>query len=94
MPHANIWIRKEDYATWELLPNKAEFLSQALRGTTIHIEEPMPQVIIPSTPKRSAKEVADLIPGLSLASEWRKDTKKCSKGHIYSGDKCTMKGCY
>lgn len=42
MPHANIWIRKQDYDKWEKIPNKSEFISQALRGEkleAVYIEE-------------------------------------------------------
>ena len=42
MPHANVWIRKQDYDKWEKLPNKSEFISNALRGEkleAVYIEE-------------------------------------------------------
>lgn len=39
MPHANIWIRKEDYELWQEIPNKSEFISNALKGVVPTISE-------------------------------------------------------
>ena len=33
MPHANVWIRKEDYDAWRALENKAEFIHAALNSS-------------------------------------------------------------
>jgi len=38
MPHANIWIRKEDQELWDKVENKSEFISLALRKQTPKIE--------------------------------------------------------
>lgn len=39
MPHANVWIRKQDYELWQEIPNKSEFISNALKGVVPTISE-------------------------------------------------------
>jgi hypothetical protein len=60
VPHANVWIRKKDWAKWKEIDNKAEFISNALGGT---IEDSSKQ-----TNKVSISELKK-IPGIITAEE-------------------------
>ena len=35
MPHANIWIRKDDMEKWLAIENKSEFIANALQGVPL-----------------------------------------------------------
>jgi hypothetical protein len=41
MPHANVWIRKKDWAAWQSLENKSEFLHNSL-SITEPVHTPVP----------------------------------------------------
>jgi hypothetical protein len=62
MPHANVWIRKEDWETWSQIENKAEFLHRALNeglvtvpGSSMVEQRPVKAKVSGSSPDRGAK---------------------------------------
>jgi hypothetical protein len=45
MPHANIWIREDDWELWTAIEKKSEFISEALNSGTNNGTEPIEKPI-------------------------------------------------
>lgn len=90
MPHANIWIRKEDEEKWERIPNKSEFIHIVLNGPTSEmrkvtqeladIQAKVPIVVNEKTARAIRKNAVDNQP-----------TQVCE--HFQSKGSCLQKGC-
>lgn len=94
MPHANVWIRKQDYDKWEKLPNKSEFISNALRGEkleAVYIEETVTdQVAVVKKPiKRVDQMTNDEIAVAAFNGLTCKDGHPSKDGKYCSNIKCS-----
>jgi hypothetical protein len=86
MPHANIWIRKDDWELWEKVENKSEFISRALNP-------PTPKSITePIKPRPQNNFFTESKP---IVKQAKSNFSFCKNGHpIPEGrDSCMGKGC-
>lgn len=62
MPHANIWIRKENWETWQTLPDKSDFVNSLLGENNSIASQPVVKADIPDSPKIRKEFSSDVLP--------------------------------
>jgi hypothetical protein len=93
MPHANIWIRKENEDKWEAIPEKSEWINALLANSGSTSRYGAPRTIAGETFREVLSETLPKQP--VLKPRVSNTAGYCKEGHpIPPGrDRCMGKGC-
>lgn len=80
MPHANIWIRKDDWQAWQNVADKPKFLHDALNGRTTLSQE-------------AANALDDALTKAKVPTEDRVGIVEVCNGHPSFRRDCGLIGC-
>jgi hypothetical protein len=97
MPHANVWIRRVNWETWEAIEDKSDWVNKALEGVVINKDTKLTGFdgVPDGTSVGEVKEPTLSIPQSTPVITTKINQKYCPNGHPFplGRDRCFGKGC-